>query len=140
MRTNYEGPALLLGLIAERFRARGHGTIVGVSSVAGERGRASNYSYGSAKSGFTAFLSGLRNRLAATGVQIVTIKPGFVRTRMTNGMKLSPVLTAKPAEVAAAIYAADRRRRNVLYVRPIWRLIMAVVRAMPEFMFKRTKF
>src|SRR3954452_12069523 len=76
MRSNFEGPALMLGLFAERFLDRGSGTIVGVSSVAGDRGRASNYVYGSAKAGFSAFLSGLRNRLAPAGLRVVTIKPG----------------------------------------------------------------
>ena len=106
LRSNFEGPALLLGLFAERFRARGEGVIVGVSSVAGDRGRASNYVYGAAKAGFTAFLSGLRNRLAGTGVRVVTVKPGFVRTKMTAGLKLPGPLTAEPEEVAEAIYRA----------------------------------
>src|SRR3990172_4014587 len=82
LRTNFEGPALVLASIANRMAERGSGTIVGVSSVAGERGRASNYVYGAAKAGFTAFLSGLRNRLAKKGVHVLTVKPGFVRTRM----------------------------------------------------------
>src|SRR5690606_21974184 len=74
LRSNFEGPALFLGLIAERFLARGGGTIVGVSSVAGDRGRGSNYIYGAAKAGLTAFLSGLRNRLAPSGLRVVTVK------------------------------------------------------------------
>ena len=76
MRINYVGPALLMGALAERFERRGGGVLVGVSSVAGERGRASNYVYGSAKAGFTAFLSGLRSRLAASGAHVVTVQPG----------------------------------------------------------------
>ena len=139
MRTNYIGPALLMGALAERFQRRGGGVLVGISSVAGERGRAANYVYGSAKSGFTAFLSGLRNRLAASGVHVVTVKPGFVRTRMTDGMALPRRLTAAPEEVAAAVAAAIRRRRDVVYVRPIWRLVMFALRALPERVFKRTK-
>jgi decaprenylphospho-beta-D-erythro-pentofuranosid-2-ulose 2-reductase len=140
MRANFEGPALLLGLFAERFVARGSGTIVGVSSVAGERGRASNYIYGAAKAGFTAFLSGLRARLAPTGVRVVTVKPGFVRTQMTAHMALPPLLTAEPEEVARAIYvAAEQTKRDVIYVRPIWRLIMAIIRIIPEPIFKRLK-
>ena len=87
MRTNYVGPVLLMGTLAERFEQRGSGVLVGVSSVAGDRGRAANYIYGSAKAGVTTFLSGLRNRLAGSGVHVVTVKPGFVRTRMTNGMR-----------------------------------------------------
>jgi short-subunit dehydrogenase len=139
MRSNYEGPAILTGMIAERFAARGSGTIIGISSVAGERGRASNYVYGSAKAGYTAFLSGLRNRLAARGVHVMTVLPGFVRTRMTAGMPLSPALTAEPAAVAEAIVAAAARRRDVIYTKSVWRLVMAVIRAIPEPIFKKTK-
>lgn len=137
MRSNYEGPATILGEIANRFEARGSGTIVGISSVAGERGRATNYVYGSAKAGFTAFLSGLRNRLARRGVHVVTVLPGFVATRMTEGMDLPARLTAEPEEVAEAIVRAVERRRDVIYVRPVWRLIMAVIRNIPERIFKR---
>lgn len=138
MRSNYEGPALILGLFAERFLSRGSGTIVGVSSVAADRGRASNYVYGSAKAGFSAFLSGLRNRMAKRGVHVVTVKPGFVRTRMTEGMKLPGLLTAEPAEVAAAIRRGIIDRKNQLYVRPIWALIMFIICSIPEFIFKKT--
>ena len=139
MRTNYVGPALLLGALAERFAARGSGVLVGVSSVAGDRGRAANYVYGSAKAGFTAFLSGLRNRLATSGVHVMTVKPGFVRTRMTAGLRLPAGLTATPEEVAAAVVRALRARRDVVYVRRIWRPIMLAVRMLPERVFKRMK-
>jgi short-subunit dehydrogenase len=139
MRTNYEGPALMLGLLANRFVQRGHGTIVGVSSVAGERGRASNYVYGSAKAGFTAFLSGLRNRLARGDVHVLTVKPGFVRTRMTRGMKLPGALTADPSLVGREIYQAAIKRKDVVYVYPSWRLIMGVIKAIPEGVFKKGK-
>jgi NAD(P)-dependent dehydrogenase (short-subunit alcohol dehydrogenase family) len=140
LRTNFEGPALLLHVFAERFLARGSGTLVGVSSVAGDRGRASNYVYGAGKAGFTAFLSGLRNRLARAGIRVVTVKPGFVRTRMTAGMKLPPVLTAEPAEVGEAIFkAAETGRGDVVYVRGIWRIVMAVITMIPEPVFKRLR-
>jgi hypothetical protein len=139
MRTNYIGPALLLGEIAGRMERRGSGAIIGISSVAGDRGRASNYVYGSAKAGFTALLSGLRNRLARKGVRVITVKPGFVRTRMTEGMKLPGALTAEPAEVAAAVLRAERRGRDVVYVRRAWRLIMTIIGLLPEFVFKRTR-
>jgi NAD(P)-dependent dehydrogenase (short-subunit alcohol dehydrogenase family) len=140
LRTNFEGPALLLGLFADRFLARGSGTIVGVSSVAGDRGRGSNYVYGAAKAGFTAFLSGLRNRLAPAGIRVLTVKPGFVRTRMTAGMKLPPLLTAEPAEVGEAIFkAAESGRADVIYVRGIWRLVMAIIVMIPETVFKRLR-
>ena len=139
MRTNYIGPALLMGALAERFERRGSGVLVGVSSVAGDRGRASNYVYGSAKAGFTAFLSGLRGRMAASGVHVVTVKPGFVRTRMTEGMDLPGPLTATPEEVAEAVVRAARRRRDAVYVRRVWRPIMFVIRTVPESIFKRMR-
>ena len=139
MRTNFVGPALLLGALAERFAERGSGSLVGVSSVAGDRGRAANYVYGSAKAGLTAFLSGLRNRLAGSGVHVMTVKPGFVRTRMTAGLRLPALLTATPEEVAGAVARALRTRRDVVYVRRIWRPIMLAVRAIPERLFKRMK-
>lgn len=140
IRTNFEGPALLLSLFAERFVARGSGTIVGVSSVAGDRGRGSNYFYGAAKAGFSAFLSGLRNRLAASGVRVVTIKPGFVRTRMIEGMKTPGLLTAEPDETGRAIFkAAESGRADVVYVRPVWRAVMTVISLIPEPVFKRLR-
>ncbi len=139
MRSNYEGPASILAVLANRFEARGSGTLVGISSVAGERGRATNYVYGSAKAGFTAFLSGLRNRLAKRGVHVLTVLPGFVATRMTEGMNLPAWLTAQPEEVARAIVRAVKRRSDVIYVRPVWRLIMLIIRSIPEQVFKKMK-
>ncbi len=139
MRSNYVGPATILGEAANRMVTRGSGVVVGISSVAGERGRARNYVYGSAKAGFTAYLSGLRNRLHGTGVQVVTVLPGYVATRMTEGMATPKPLTAEPAEVADAILAAETRGRDVVYVRPIWRLVMAVIRAIPEPIFKKLR-
>ena len=139
MRSNYEGPASICGHLANRFAARGSGTLVGISSVAGDRGRATNYIYGSAKAGFTAYLSGLRNRLAKQGVHVVTVLPGFVATQMTEGLDLPARLTAQPDEVARAIERAVTKRQNIIYVRPIWRLIMAIIRTIPEPVFKRLK-
>ncbi len=138
MRANFEGPAAILGHLANAMEARGSGTLVGISSVAGERGRASNYVYGAAKAGFTAYLSGLRNRLATRGVHVVTVLPGFVATAMTEGMDLPDALTAQPAEVGRAVVAAVRKGRDVIYVRPVWRIVMAVIRAIPERIFKKT--
>lgn len=141
MRTNFEAPSLLLGLFANAFQARGSGTIVGVSSVAGDRGRGSNYTYGAAKAGFSQFLSGLRNRMAlASQVRVVTVKPGFVRTRMTAHLKLPAPLTVKPERVAADIFrSAEENGRDVIYVgRRFW-LVMAIICAIPEGVFKRLK-
>lgn len=139
MRSNFEGPASILAELANRFAARGSGTLVGVSSVAGERGRATNYVYGASKAGFTAFLSGLRNRLAKQGVHVLTVLPGFVATRMTEGMDLPARLTAQPAEVADKIAAATAAGRNVIYVKSVWWLIMFVIRMIPECIFKGMK-
>lgn len=137
MHTNYTAPALLLGALAQRFERRGSGILVGVASVAGDRGRAVNYVYGSAKAGLIAFLSGLRGRLAKHGVHVVTVKPGFVRTRMTAGMNLPALLAASPEEAAEAIVRAVGRRRDVVYVRRVWKVVMWFIRALPERVFKR---
>jgi decaprenylphospho-beta-D-erythro-pentofuranosid-2-ulose 2-reductase len=140
MRSNFEGPALLLGMFAHRLAERGTGTIVGVSSVAGERGRATNYVYGSAKAVLTAFLSGLRNRFGKTKLRVVTVQPGFVSTRMTKGMTLPGLLTAEPEEVVEAIYRAVAvRPRDIIYVKPIWLIIMTIIKAIPEPVFKRLR-
>lgn len=139
LRANFEGPALVMGALAEHFAARGSGTLIGISSVAGERGRASNYVYGAAKAGFTAWLSGLRNRFNGTGVRVITVLPGFVATRMTEGMALPARLTAQPGAVAESIFSACARGRDVVWVGPIWRLVMAVIRSLPEPVFKRTR-
>jgi decaprenylphospho-beta-D-erythro-pentofuranosid-2-ulose 2-reductase len=139
MRSNYEGPASILAVLANCFEHRGSGTLVGISSVAGERGRATNYVYGSAKAGFTAFLSGLRNRLSKRGVHILTVLPGFVATQMTEGMDLPQKLTAQPQEIADAIVRAVKQKQDVIYVRPIWCLIMSIIRIIPERIFKNIK-
>lgn len=137
MDTNYAGPARYLLAAARRMVSINGGCIIGISSVAGDRGRGSNYIYGSAKAGFTAFLSGLRNAHTKTGLHVMTVKPGFVATRMTAGMTLPPALTAQPAQVAAAILAGQEKRRDVIYVLARWRPVMAVIRLLPERVFKR---
>lgn len=137
--TNYTGAVSILNIIANDFERRGSGTIIGISSVAGDRGRQSNYLYGSAKAAFTAYLSGLRNRLFKRGVHVVTVKPGFVRTKMTAGLPLPKPITAKPAQVAADVYRAYARQSNVVYSLWMWRFIMLLIRHMPEGIFKRLK-
>lgn len=139
MRSNYEGPAHILAELANRFEVRGSGTLVGVSSVAGERGRATNYVYGSAKAGFSAFLSGLRNRLAQKGVHVVTVLPGFVETKMTEGMDLPAPLTTTPDHVAQAVFDAVEDKFNIIYIKRAWRYIMMIIRAIPEGIFKTRK-
>jgi hypothetical protein len=126
-----------LNIIANDFEQRRSGVIIGVSSVAGDRGRGSNYMYGSAKAGFTAYLSGLRNRLAKSNVHVITVKPGFVRTRMTEGLPLPGPVTAKPEQVARDVFKAYRGRRNEVYTLWMWRYIMLVIKLIPEAIFKR---
>jgi decaprenylphospho-beta-D-erythro-pentofuranosid-2-ulose 2-reductase len=136
---NYVGAASILSVIANDLEKRKEGAIIGISSVAGERGRQSNYIYGSAKAGFTAFLAGLRHRLAASNVQVITVKPGFVATRMTAGMELPKRLTATPSDLGAAIFRAYRKRKHTIYFLPSWRLIMLAIRNVPESIFVRSK-
>lgn len=135
--SNLIGPSSILSVLANQFEARGSGSLIGISSVAGDRGRASNYVYGSAKAGFTAFLSGLRNRLARTGVHVASVLPGFVYTKMTADMELPALLTAKPEEVGEAVLHAYKNKRDIIYVRAIWRWIMLIIKCLPEAIFKR---
>ena len=137
MADNLAGPARLLHELAPLLAARG-GAVAGVSSVAGDRGRVTNYVYGAAKAGFTAYLSGLRNRMARQGVHVMTVKPGPVDTGLTWGMRM-PLMTT-PEAVATAIRKGLVRRRNVIYTAGIWRLVMLVIRAVPEPVFKKTSF
>jgi decaprenylphospho-beta-D-erythro-pentofuranosid-2-ulose 2-reductase len=137
--SNYTGAVSILNIIAENYAAKKSGTIVGVSSVAGERGRQSNYIYGSAKAGFTAYLSGLRNRLYHDNVHVVTVLPGFVNTKMTAELNLPPLLTANTEQVADAVEKAIRKKQNVVYVKWFWKWIIKIIKTIPENMFKKTK-
>lgn len=139
LHTNYTGAVSILDRIADHYSDKKQGTIVGISSVAGERGRQSNYHYGSAKAGFTAYLSGLRNRLFKDGVHVVTVQPGFVYTRMTENLQLPKLLTGHPADVANTVYNAVKKKKNVVYVKWFWRWLMLIIRSIPEFMFKKMK-
>lgn len=135
--TNFTGAVSILNLVADDFEKRGQGAIIGISSVAGDRGRQSNYIYGSAKAGFTAYLSGLRNRLAQKGVHVMTVKPGFCRTRMTEHLELPAALTSTPEQVADAVFRGLQKKRNVVYTLWMWRWIMLVIKHIPEFVFKK---
>ena len=125
---------------AEILESQGYGRLIGISSVAGDRGRQSNYIYGAAKAGVTAYLSGLRNRLFHKGVHVMTVKPGFVATKMTAGL-LDPKspMVATPEKVARDIVRASKRRKNILYTPRRWCLIMTIIESIPEFIFKRMK-
>ncbi len=134
--TNYTGVVSLFNIIADDFGKRKSGFIVGISSVAGDRGRKSNYIYGSAKAALTAYLSGLRNRLYESQVHVLTVKPGFVATKMTEELDLPEKLTAQPEEVASDIYKAQQKNKNVLYTKWMWKYIMMIIRMIPEWKFK----
>lgn len=137
--TNFTGAASILEALASPMQRRGSGGIIGISSVAGLRGRASNYAYGSAKAGLTAWLSGMRNRLASTGVHVMTVLPGFVDTPMTEGMDLPAPLVASPEQVARDIVSGWEKKKDVVYTKWIWRWVMLVIRLLPEAVFKRTR-
>ena len=137
--SNYTGAVSILNLIAAQYKVKGSGCIIGISSVAGIRGRSSNYMYGSAKAGFTAYLSGLRNELFHHKVHVVTVLPGFISSKMTAHLKLPGILTSSPAEVGESIYKAFTKKKNVLYVKWYWGWIMLVIKLIPEGIFKKLK-
>jgi short-subunit dehydrogenase len=126
----------LLTHLANYFEDKGQGTIAVISSVAGDRGRQSNYVYGSAKGAVTLYLQGLRNRLHKSKVDVITVKPGFVDTPMTEGMSKG-ILWSKPEKIADRIYHATNSGRDVVYAPWFWRYIMLVIRMIPEPLFKR---
>jgi short-subunit dehydrogenase len=134
---NYGAPASLITAAANRFEEQGRGWIAALSSVAGDRGRPSNYAYGSAKAGLTAFLGGLRGRLHESGVHVLTVKPGPTDTKMTFGMGDPPPLMAEPERVAEQVAQAIEEEKDVCYAPPIWQYIMAAIRLIPARLFKR---
>jgi decaprenylphospho-beta-D-erythro-pentofuranosid-2-ulose 2-reductase len=136
MQVNFTATVALLTLLANYFEVQHSGCIAVITSVAGDRGRQSNYVYGAAKGGVDRFLQGMRNRLFRSGVTVVTIKPGFVETPMTAGMKKS-LLFASARRVGLGIHRAIGRRRSVVYIPWFWRPIMAVIKCLPEDIFKR---
>jgi short-subunit dehydrogenase len=135
---NFISAALLAEAAAHYFEKGKRGVIAVIGSVAGDRGRQSNYYYGSAKAGLEAFLEGLRNRLYPHGVGVVTIKPGFVSTPMTAHLKQN-FLFAKPEKIADGILSAIEKKKDVVYLPWFWRWILFVIKAIPECIFKRLK-
>ena len=135
MADSYTGPATFLQMMIPHLESRGTGTVLGVGSVAGDRGRLGNYVYGAAKSAFATYLSGLRNRAGRKGVHVITVKPGPVETRMTAGMKM-PFMTT-PEAVADDLIAAIQKKRNTVYTARIWQVVMMVIRLIPEPIFKK---
>lgn len=137
--SNYTGLVSVLNIIGEEYAKQQSGVIAGISSVAGLRGRQSNYIYGSAKAGFIAYLSGMRNRLYHHKVHVLTVLPGFVYTKMTEDLNLPRLLTAQPADVANSVYKGIQKKKNKVYVKWFWRWIMMIIVNIPEFIFKRKK-
>jgi len=135
---NFTSAALLLNALANRFEAQRHGAIAAISSVAGDRGRKSNYVYGAAKAGLQRFLEGLRHRLAASGVPVVDIRPGFTLTKMTAHLGGSGPLWATPDKVAGDVVRAIEKGQAVCYTPWFWRLIMLIIRSLPRFIFHKT--
>ncbi|MBO9402570.1 SDR family oxidoreductase [Shimia sp. R9_3] len=138
--SNFLAPCLFLEKVAAQMSASGRGGhIVGIGSVAGDRGRAKNYIYGSAKAGFAAYLSGLRQKYAASALHVMTVKPGFVRTAMTEGMDLPGPLTTDAEPFAERVVAAMEKGKLVYYDMR-WRALMGVITHLPERFFMKTKF
>jgi decaprenylphospho-beta-D-erythro-pentofuranosid-2-ulose 2-reductase len=134
--TNFMAPVSLITWLANYFEASRQGTLAVISSVAGDRGRKSNYVYGASKGALNVFLDGVRNRIDRSGVQVLTIKPGFVATPMTAHLPQN-ALFAYPSAVARGIVKAIEKRRDVVYVPAFWALIMLVIRAVPGPIFKK---
>jgi short-subunit dehydrogenase len=128
----------LATLFGNYLGERGHGSLVAISSVAGERGRQSNYVYGTAKAAVSTFMQGLRNRLQPKGIHVMTVKPGLVETPMTAGLPKS-LLWTTPDVVADDIVRGIRKRRDIVYTPFFWRYVMLVIRIIPEALFKRMK-
>jgi len=137
--TNGTSVIALLTLLANHLASQRSGTLAVISSVAGDRGRPSNYLYGSAKAAVSVFCQGMRARVAQCGVHLITIKPGFVATPMTRDLPLPGPLVASPEQVARRITKGIAKRRNTLYVPGFWALIMLAIRLVPEPLFKRLK-
>ncbi|WP_134703718.1 SDR family oxidoreductase [Ammoniphilus sp. YIM 78166] len=135
---NYLSAVSILEQAASYFKEQRSGFICVISSVAGDRGRQSNYLYGSSKGALTVYLQGLRNRLNAAGVQVLTVKPGFVDTKMTYGQQ-GMFLVAKPQQIARDISRAVQKKKHTLYTPSFWALIMLIIKMVPETIFKRLK-
>lgn len=140
LEVNYIGACSILTHCSNYLALQGSGFIIGISSVAGDRGRQSNYVYGSAKAGLNVFLQGLRNRLFHSGVRVITIKPGYVDTAMIFGMELPGMFSvAEPQEIGRKIVKALDHSSDEVYLPWFWRYIMLIICTIPESLFKRLK-
>jgi len=138
LQVNFTSVATLLVEFYEHFKVQKQGTVAVISSVAGDRGRQSNYIYGAAKGGLSTFLQGYRHSLAPFGVHVLTIKPGFVDTPMTASFKKG-LLWIKPEKAAQLIYKAIQNKKNEVYVPGFWKWIMAIIKSVPNVIFHKTK-
>jgi short-subunit dehydrogenase len=137
---NLIGAMAWLTPIAEMFQSAGSGQIVGISSVAGDRGRIGNPGYNTSKAGLTTYLEALRNRLTRRGVHVLTVKPGFMKTEMLKAASGPTPFAIEPAKAAEDILKAMRNRKQVIYTASIWRWIMLAIRHTPSFIFRRLSF
>ncbi len=137
--TNYTGAVSILNIAAKHYIGIKKGDIIGISSVAGDRGRANKLIYGSSKAAFSAYLGGLRNKCFKENVHVMTVKPGFVYTRMTENIPLPKPLTSTPVELADIVYSGFEKKKNVIYIKWFWRYIMLIIKNIPEFQFKKMK-
>lgn len=139
--TNFLGPAIAVEAAARRLAALDEDTaIIGLSSVAGDRGRARNYWYGASKAAFSAVLSGLRQKYSRTRLNVLTMKPGYVITKMVEGLEVPGALAVTPEKIADAVMRSYRKKRHTDYGSLMWRLIMLIIGNLPEPVFKRTRF
>ena len=139
LHVNFTGTVVLCQMAAERLAARGGGRLCVFSSVAGDRPRRSNYLYGASKAGLSAFLEGLGHAYAERGVSVVCVKPGFVKTGLTEGLPVPP-FAGEPEPVARTVLRALDAGRRVVYAPPVWRWIMLVVRSLPHAAMRRIRF
>ena len=136
IQSNYVGPVSVLIPLTEALRSQGHGTIAVMSTVAAERPRRSNFVYGSSKAGIDWFSQGLGDALQGSGVRVMVIRPGFVRSKMTSHMKDAP-LAATPEDVAEAVVQGLRRNKDIVWVPGKLRWVMSVLRHLPRAIFRR---
>ena len=137
--TNYTAYVSLLNIVGKDFQKRNLGTIIGISSVAGDRGRSSNYIYGSTKSAFSTFLSGMRNSMTIkkTKVNVITVKPGFIKTKMTKNHRPPLFFSANSKVVAKDVYKAWKKKKNIVYSPWYWKYIFIFIKLIPERIFKK---
>ena len=131
---------LCFNLFINHYKEQKEGFIIGISSAAGDLGKRSNYAYGSAKAALNTYLSGLRSELSDYNVDVITIIPGFVYTKMTKNLKLNKFLTTSPENVALVVYRSQVRKKNIVYVKSIWRYIMLIFKLIPASIAKKLNF